>query len=102
KSFERFGIARSDVFGSSVIVQKCVLRPDRGIIEPGRNRMRRCNLPVRVLKHVRHRALQNADLAAAALGTGVKSGGMVAHRIAPSSGFHTNESDSFVCDERMK
>src|SRR5213595_1661670 len=35
ESFERFGIARSDVFGSSVIVQKRVLWPDRRIIEPG-------------------------------------------------------------------
>src|SRR5438876_7459936 len=35
KSFERFGIARSDIFGSSVVVKKCVLRPDRRVVESG-------------------------------------------------------------------
>ena len=35
ESFERFGITRADVFGSSVIVEERVLRPDRRIIQPG-------------------------------------------------------------------
>ena len=64
--------------------------------------MRRCDLPVRILEHVRHSALQDADRAAAALFTGVKSRGVFAQRIAASSSFHTDQSDLFVCNKRMK
>src|SRR6266478_5054690 len=78
ESFERFDITRSDVFGAPVVVEKRVLGADRGVIEPGRDRMRRCDLTVRILKHVRHSALQNADPAAAALRARVKSGGVFA------------------------
>ena len=38
--------------------------------------MRRGDLPVRVLKHVQLRALENADQPTAALGSGVKSRSM--------------------------
>ena len=43
--------------------------------------MRRGDLPVRILKHVRHRALKNTDTATAALGPAVKPGGVFALQI---------------------
>src|SRR6266404_1266308 len=78
ESFESFGITRSDVFGAPIVVEKRVLRADRGVIEAGRDRMRRCDLTVRVLKYVRHRALQNPDPAAAAVRARMKSRGVFA------------------------
>ena len=55
-----------------------VLGPDRGVVEASRDGMRRGDLTVRVLEHIRHRALKNADALAAAFFPAVKSRGVFA------------------------
>src|SRR5439155_14477389 len=102
KSFERFGVSRPNVFGPSAVMEKRVLRADRRIIKPGRDRMSRCNLTARILKHVRHGALQNSDASATTRRATAKSRGMLAERIPASSRLNTDQSDLFVRNERMK
>ena len=64
--------------------------------------MCRCDLTVRVLEHVRHCALQDADAAAAAFPARVKSSGVFTQQIAASSCFHADQSNLLVCYKGMK
>src|SRR5437899_2631774 len=64
--------------------------------------MSRRDLAVRILKHVRHCALKNADATATAFFPAVKPRSVFTKRIAAASGLYTNQPHSFICDERMK
>ena len=44
---ERLGVGRADIFGAAAVLQMRMLGPDRGIIEPGRDRPGVGDLPVR-------------------------------------------------------
>ena len=53
RGLERLRIRRRDILGPARIPQCRVLRPNRRIIQPGRNRMGQRNLSLRILQHVR-------------------------------------------------
>src|SRR4029077_15006422 len=76
KPFEGFYIARLCIFGSPAVVKKRVFRADCGVVEAGRDRMRRGDLTVRVLEYIGHRALKNANAPPAALQSAVKPRGV--------------------------
>ena len=63
---ERFGVGRADIFGAAALLEVRVLGPDRGIIEARGNRPGVGDLPVRILKHVGFRAVEDARRARAA------------------------------------
>ena len=61
---QRLGVGRADIFGPAAVLEEGMLRPDRGIIEPGRDRPAVGDLPVRVLQHIGLGAVQDARPAA--------------------------------------
>src|ERR1700740_3588055 len=73
-----------------------MLRPNRRIVEPGRNRMRRRNLTATVLQHVRIGALQNAGTAS------TKTRRMISQLLAAAAGLHADQSHSLVLNEVVK
>src|SRR5438445_10175330 len=102
EAFERVRVAGENVFGPSAIMKKRVLGADRGIVQAGGNRMRVCDLSVRILQNVGHGSVQHANAPATGRRAGVKSGGVVSHRLASAAGFHSEQTHLLVCDERMK
>src|SRR5690349_17020594 len=80
-------------------MQKRVLRSYRRIVESGRDRMRLSDLPVRVLQHVTHRALQHTGTPAA---RSVESRCVLAQLVAAAARFDTDHAHCLVVQERMK
>src|SRR5207302_10812492 len=65
KCVERFVVGHRDIFGAPAVLEPRVLRADAGVVEPGRDRMRCGDLPVRVLKKVSAVAVQHPGFASA-------------------------------------
>src|SRR5262245_42775084 len=74
-------------------MQQCVLRSDRRIIEPRRNRMCRYNLPTFVLKDVRERPVKHAGPPAR------EPGRMITECWSTASRLDTDHSNLFLADE---
>src|SRR5580658_9331802 len=89
-------VAAGAVFRAAAIVQPCMLRADRCVVESRRNRMGRRNLSMLVLQDVAAGAVENAWEAAC------EPCGMLSQRLAPSAGFDSNELHPLILDERME
>ena len=76
--------------------QPGVLRPDRGVVEPGGNRMRQLDVAVVVLQDERARALQHARAAAG------EARGVAAPDDRLAAGLDADEPDARVADERVE
>src|SRR5687768_18307494 len=61
---ERFLVRRSDIFGAAAVLEMRMLRPDRRIIEAGRDRPALVDLPVLVLEDIGFGAVQDSGPAA--------------------------------------
>ena len=75
---ERLGVGRADIVGPAAVLQVGMFRPDRRIIEPGRDRPAVGDLPVLVLQHIGLGAVQDAGPAAQ------QGRAMLARRRAPA------------------
>src|ERR1019366_8732984 len=90
---KRLCIRRRNVFRAPHILEHGVLRPNRRIVKPGRDRVRSSNLPRSILQHIRVSSLQNARRATA------KTGRMIAERFAAPPGLDSDEFNFLVFEE---
>src|ERR1700722_11490019 len=79
--FEHMGIVRRDILGATTIVQRRMFWADGGVIQTGGHRMSQRHLPIFILQNIGICALQNAGNSA------LKARGVIAERLAPSTGF---------------
>src|SRR5258706_16233454 len=96
RSFERFGVGHRKIFGTPLIAQPSVLRPDQRIIQASRNRMRECHLAVGILQKIAVRALQHARRSSR------KASGMRAKFTASATSLYADQSHASIADESVK
>ena len=91
-----FVVGHRSVFGSALIPQITVFGTDRGVVQPGGNRMSQINLSVVTLEQIGHGALQDAWLSSG------KTCGMLSTLHPQAAGFDANHLHVLVPDERME
>ena len=62
KCLHRLVIGDGYIFGSAQVIEVGVLRPNSGIVQPGRNGVDRGNLPIAILAEVGFHAVKNTQL----------------------------------------
>src|SRR5208283_2617162 len=90
---ERLGVGGGNVLRASRIFQHGVLGPNRRIVKPSGDGMRKRDLACSILQHVRISSLQNARRAAA------ETGCVLAKRLTAAAGLDSNEFDFLVFEE---
>src|SRR5262245_18437981 len=73
-----------------------MLRPDRSVVQPGRNRMGQVDLPVIILKEVGHGTLQDSRLSSG------ETRGVFTASDSQAAGLDTDHLDLHIPDERME
>ena len=93
---ERRGVILRDVLGAAGVMQSRMLRTDRCVIQTSRNRMRRGDLSVFVLQHIREGALQDARCSA------VETRRMLAEFGSAPAGLHADEPHLSIGNELVE
>src|SRR5439155_26801625 len=88
------GIGDRRVLEASELLVIGVLGPDAWIVQARRDRVRLGDLPIVVLEHVAHAAVEDAD------GPGAERGAVLAGPDAVPAGLHAHDPDAGVPDER--
>ena len=96
EGLERLVVVDRDVLDAAEIVEPGMLRPDAGIVEPGRDRMRVLDLPVLVLQKICPVAVQHAGHAA------VERGRVLAGLDAVAAGLDPDHAHALVVEEGME